>query len=55
LAGKKCQQIFLDAKIDKQGLRLGYDEQGLQVRCEEGKERCDICEKDDIDTERRKA
>jgi RecQ family ATP-dependent DNA helicase len=55
LAGEKCRRIFLDAEMDGRGLGLGYDERGPRVRCEEGEERCDVCEKDDIDAERSEA
>jgi hypothetical protein len=45
----------LDVKINRQELRLRYNKQGPQVRCKKGKEQCDICEKDNIDTKRNKA
>ncbi len=38
LSGSKCRRIFLDAEIDGHKDRL---------RCKEGEEQCDVCEKDD--------
>lgn len=38
LSGEKCRRIFLDAEMD------GRED---RVRCEEGEERCDVCENDD--------
>jgi RecQ family ATP-dependent DNA helicase len=38
LSGSKCRRIFLDAEMD------GRED---RVRCEEGEERCDVCEEDD--------
>jgi superfamily II DNA helicase RecQ len=55
LTDEKCWQIFLDAKIDKRGLRLGYNKRGLRVRCKKGEERCDVYKKDNINAERREA
>lgn len=51
LAGEKCRRIFLDAEMDGRGLGLGCDERGQRVRCEEGEERCDVCEQDDVEAE----
>jgi hypothetical protein len=55
LADKKCQQIFLDAKINKRELRLKYNKQGLRIRYKKGKEQCDIYKKNNINTEKSKA
>ena len=38
LGGGKCRRIYLDSEMDDR-----HD----QIRCEEGEEQCDVCEKDD--------
>ena len=48
LVGEKCRRIFLDAEMDGRG----YDDRSQRVRCEEGEERCDVCETDDATAER---
>jgi hypothetical protein len=45
LSGEKCRRIFLDAEMD--GRETEVDKRANRLQCEEGEERCDVCERDD--------
>ena len=53
LSGEKCRRVYLDIEMDGRGDdRWKCDGRARRERCEEGEERCDVCEKGDIMMER---